>query len=132
MEESPGRALDVCAAPGGKTTLVAGSAPFVVGADLTPSRVDLLAGNVRRLGLDNVGVVVADGLAPPFQPSSFAGVLVRRAVHGPRSAPSAARRPLAGPSRGRRAPERAATAPAYGGRPLGGPREAFWFTASAR
>jgi 16S rRNA (cytosine967-C5)-methyltransferase len=76
MEESPGRALDVCAAPGGKTTLVAGSAPFVVGADLTPSRVDLLAGNVRRLGLDNVGVVVADGLAPPFQPSSFAGVLV--------------------------------------------------------
>ena len=76
MEESPGRALDVCAAPGGKTTLVARSAPFVVGADLTPSRVDLLAGNVRRLGLDNVGVVVADGLAPPFQPSSFAGVLV--------------------------------------------------------
>ena len=76
MEESPGRALDVCAAPGGKTTLVAGSAPFVVGADLTPSRVDLLAGNVRRLGLGNVGVVVADGLAPPFQPSSFAGVLV--------------------------------------------------------
>jgi 16S rRNA (cytosine967-C5)-methyltransferase len=74
--EGKGWALDLCAAPGGKATLVARTAPFVVGADVAPSRADLLAGNVRRLGLNNLSVVVADGTEPPFRPSSFAGVLV--------------------------------------------------------
>jgi 16S rRNA (cytosine967-C5)-methyltransferase len=72
----PGPVLDLCAAPGGKATLLAHSASFVVGADLAPPRAGLLAGNVRRLGLGNVGVVVADGLAPPFRGCSLAGVLV--------------------------------------------------------
>jgi 16S rRNA (cytosine967-C5)-methyltransferase len=75
-EGPPAPVLDVCAAPGGKATLMARSASFVVGADLAPPRARMLAGNVRRLGLANLGVVVADGLAPPFRGSSFAGVLV--------------------------------------------------------
>ena len=68
--------LDLCAAPGGKATLLAHRAPFVVGADLARSRADLLAGNVTRLGLDNLSVVVANALQPSFRASSFAGVLV--------------------------------------------------------
>jgi len=76
VQANPGRVLDVCAAPGGKATQVARAAPFVVAADLAPPRARVVAGNAARLGLDNVGVVVADGTRPPYQPSSFAGVLV--------------------------------------------------------
>ncbi len=76
LDEPRGPVLDVCAAPGGKATLLARTAPFVVGADLARPRADVLAGNVARLGLDNLSVVVADGLQPPFRASSFAGVLV--------------------------------------------------------
>ncbi len=72
----PGPVLDLCAAPGGKATLVAHSAPFVVGADLAASRANLVTGNAQRLGLDNLAVVVADGTAPPFRPDSFTAVLV--------------------------------------------------------
>jgi 16S rRNA (cytosine967-C5)-methyltransferase len=71
-----GPVLDMCAAPGGKATLLAEGARFVVAADIAPPRAKMLARNARRLGLDNLGVVVADGLEPPFRPSSFTGVLV--------------------------------------------------------
>lgn len=68
--------LDVCAAPGGKATRLADTAGFVVAADRQPHRARLVAGNVRRLGQDNVAVVVADATAPPFAPASFDRVLV--------------------------------------------------------
>jgi 16S rRNA (cytosine967-C5)-methyltransferase len=71
-----GRVLDVCAAPGGKATLLAGTSPFVVGADLAPPRARMLAANIDGLGLTNMAVVIADGLRPSFRPSSFSGVLV--------------------------------------------------------
>jgi 16S rRNA (cytosine967-C5)-methyltransferase len=76
MSVYPGAVLDVCAAPGGKATLLAGSSPLVVGADVAPARARQVAGNAERLGLRNVAVVVADGAEPPFRPASFAGVLV--------------------------------------------------------
>lgn len=71
-----GPVLDMCAAPGGKATWLAHGASFVVAADLSPARASVVADNVGRLGLGNVGIVVADGTAPPFRPESFGTVLV--------------------------------------------------------
>lgn len=72
------RVLDLCAAPGGKATALAGAGAVVVAADVRPSRAGLIAGNARRVGLDatQLQTVVADGRRPPFAPASFARVLV--------------------------------------------------------
>lgn len=73
---SRGPVLDMCAAPGGKATLMAESVPFVVAADVAPPRARALAGNAGRLSLGNLSVVVADGTEPPFRPGRLGGVLV--------------------------------------------------------
>ncbi len=71
------RILDLCAAPGGKATHMAGRGAFVVAADIHPTRVGLIADNVRALGLDDtVAVVRADGTRAPFRPGGFDAVLV--------------------------------------------------------
>jgi 16S rRNA (cytosine967-C5)-methyltransferase len=70
------RVADVCAAPGGKATAIAGMAGLVVASDPNPQRAVVVAANVRRLGLGNVITVVADGTRPPLRPASFARVLV--------------------------------------------------------
>lgn len=70
------RVLDVCAAPGGKTTEIAGRGAFVVGADLHLARVGLVAGNAERLGADNIASIQAEATAPPFAPETFDAVLV--------------------------------------------------------
>src|ERR671937_1241081 len=49
------RTLDLCAAPGGKATQLAGD---VVAVEINPGRARELEENVRRLGADNVTVVV--------------------------------------------------------------------------
>ncbi|MFQ5556764.1 MAG: transcription antitermination factor NusB, partial [Acidimicrobiales bacterium] len=73
----PGRlVLDVCAAPGGKATALAAKGATVVAADMRESRAGLLLENRERLGLADLHVVVADGLAPPFARASFDCVLV--------------------------------------------------------
>jgi 16S rRNA (cytosine967-C5)-methyltransferase len=72
----PGPVLDLCAAPGGKTTSLAHGSPFVVGVDVAPARARLVAGNAERLQLPNVAVVVADGTQAPFRRRSFGGALV--------------------------------------------------------
>ena len=56
------RVLDLCAAPGGKATMLAGE---VVAVELHEGRARELEENVRRLGATNVRVVNADGLALP-------------------------------------------------------------------
>lgn len=71
------RVLDLCAAPGGKATALAGIAQ-VVAADVRPSRVKLVVANAASLGIDpaRLQAIVADGTAPPFASRSFDRVLV--------------------------------------------------------
>jgi len=68
--------LDMCAAPGGKATEIAGRGATVVAADMRLSRIGLITDNVERLGLDGVALLQADGTNPPFPPASFDAVLV--------------------------------------------------------
>jgi len=70
------RVLDLCAAPGGKTTQLAERAAEVVAVELHPGRARELAENLRRLGFDNVQVVQADARALPAELTGFDRVLV--------------------------------------------------------
>jgi 16S rRNA (cytosine967-C5)-methyltransferase len=70
------RILDLCAAPGGKATLLAATGAVVTAADISPRRSALVAANAGRTGAELAGVVAADGLAAPFRPRSFDRVLV--------------------------------------------------------
>lgn len=76
VEAGPGeRVLDVCAAPGGKTTAIANDGAFVVAADMRHRRAQLVSENAIKLELD-VPVVTADGTAPPFRAEAFDAVLL--------------------------------------------------------
>ncbi len=69
--------LDACAAPGGKATRLAAEGATVVAADLRPSRVGLIAGNVAKLGLDHqVFAIAADGLHPPLREATVDRLLI--------------------------------------------------------
>lgn len=97
------RVADLCAAPGGKATLLAATGALVLASDLAPGRVALVAENVARLGVGpaasgparsghvsgrfpadgaprapegSVAIAVADGTRPPWRPSSLHRVLV--------------------------------------------------------
>jgi 16S rRNA (cytosine967-C5)-methyltransferase len=67
------RTLDLCAAPGGKATQLAGE---VVAVELHPGRARELEENCRRLGATNVTVVCADGLDLPPELTGFDRALV--------------------------------------------------------
>ena len=75
---APGqRILDLCAAPGGKATALAGAgSALVVAADNDPRRARVIATNADRLEQANVATVVADGREPAWRPASFDRVLV--------------------------------------------------------
>src|SRR5690606_15127724 len=64
------------AAPGGKATAMARAGGRVAALDLHRSRARLVARNARRLGLDQVHPVVADGARPPLRPGCWDRVLV--------------------------------------------------------
>jgi 16S rRNA (cytosine967-C5)-methyltransferase len=73
----PWRALDVAAAPGGKSTHLAQLGGWVAAADLLPGRARMVAENAARIGLDGrVHAVVADGTRPPWRPEAFDVVLL--------------------------------------------------------
>jgi 16S rRNA (cytosine967-C5)-methyltransferase len=67
------RVLDLCAAPGGKATMLAGD---VVAVEVNEARARELEENVRMLDAANVSVVQADGLALPPALTGFDRALV--------------------------------------------------------
>ena len=67
------RTLDVCAAPGGKATMLAGE---VTAVEVNEARARELEDTARRLGADEVRVVVADGRALPAELTGFDRALV--------------------------------------------------------
>ncbi len=75
---APGeRILDLCAAPGGKATALAGAgAALVAAVDVDPGRAAVVAANAKRLELPHLATLVADGRRTPFRTSSFDRVLV--------------------------------------------------------
>ncbi len=69
LAAAEGSVLDACAAPGGKSLLMADlgrGRTRVVAAESSPRRARTLEGLRRRWGASEVQVVVADGLRPPF------------------------------------------------------------------
>jgi 16S rRNA (cytosine967-C5)-methyltransferase len=67
------RVLDLCAAPGGKATQLAGA---VTAVEINPGRARELEENVRSLGATNVSVLRADALELPTDLRGYDRVLV--------------------------------------------------------
>lgn len=78
LDVEPGQTVaDLCAAPGGKATLLAQRQPGIVAAgDLNPSRAGLVSTNARRLRRSEVGTYVGDGRKPPLRTAAFDHVLL--------------------------------------------------------
>ena len=75
------RVLDLCAAPGGKATHLAQLGAEVTAWDIDPERLELVAENAARLGLENVTCGEPDGAYDAVlvdAPCSNTGVLARR------------------------------------------------------
>jgi 16S rRNA (cytosine967-C5)-methyltransferase len=69
--------VDLCAAPGGKATALAGAGARVLAGDRRRARAGLVAANATRLGCaDRVWPVVADGTRPPVCPGRADAVVV--------------------------------------------------------
>jgi 16S rRNA (cytosine967-C5)-methyltransferase len=68
------RVADLCAAPGGKSTLLATSGAHVVAADIRRSRVSLIQANARPGS--PMSIVAADAARAPFAAATFDRVLI--------------------------------------------------------
>ena len=81
LDPQPGeRVLDLCAAPGGKTTQIADALcgeGLIVCNEPVPSRAKILSRNVERMGVSNALVVSADPeKLAPIWPQAFDAILV--------------------------------------------------------
>ncbi|HEX6729138.1 MAG TPA: 16S rRNA (cytosine(967)-C(5))-methyltransferase RsmB [Pyrinomonadaceae bacterium] len=77
--EAAERVLDLCAAPGGKSTAIANRAvsASVLAMDVSQRRLETVAQNVKSHRLKNVSLMVADAAKPlPFRSETFDRVLV--------------------------------------------------------
>ncbi len=69
--------LDLCAAPGGKTTLLADVSEFLVAADFSAKRLATVRQNLEKQNLRNVVLLLVDASQPlPFLVNTFDRVLV--------------------------------------------------------
>jgi 16S rRNA (cytosine967-C5)-methyltransferase len=69
--------VDLCAAPGGKTALLAGWWPgYLLAADSARERTQLLGDTLKRIEAGHVGVVLADGRQPALATGSLDVVLL--------------------------------------------------------
>ncbi|MGB9561546.1 MAG: 16S rRNA (cytosine(967)-C(5))-methyltransferase RsmB [bacterium] len=68
--------LEIGASPGGKSTHIAEKTTEVVLSLDFPEKVDRLVENRQRLGLNNIVIVAANGIHPPFKHSSFDKILL--------------------------------------------------------
>ncbi|RMG91536.1 MAG: methyltransferase domain-containing protein [Zetaproteobacteria bacterium] len=77
-ESRSGIVLDLCAAPGGKGSLLAWRMPgaHIVSVELSSSRIPRLRENMRRMKQDNHGLVQADARNLPFTAGSVDRVLL--------------------------------------------------------
>ena len=78
-KESSQLVVDVCAAPGGKTTHLAqlmGNDGYVVAMDITDQKIKLVEQNCQRLGITNVETIVASALDPVIQPLPKANIVL--------------------------------------------------------
>lgn len=73
-----GRVLDLCAAPGGKTALLARrhAASEVIAVELSEKRIPRLEENLKRLKAENVTVVPGDATSLKFAADSFDAILL--------------------------------------------------------
>jgi 16S rRNA (cytosine967-C5)-methyltransferase len=81
LEAQPGeRVLDLCAAPGGKTTMIAsrtGDCASVVAADRSATRMETVVATTKLHQLKGIKPVILDATQQlPFEPESFDKVLV--------------------------------------------------------
>ena len=67
---------DMCAAPGGKATALAGLGARVIACDSHLGRIGLLKANRESLDADRMQVLAADGRHPPLRPGCCDAVLV--------------------------------------------------------
>ena len=84
--------LDLCAAPGGKTTQLRGD---VTAVEIDPNRASELRANLATIGATNVTVVEADGTNLPPELTGFDRALVDAPCSGLGVLGAAARPPLA-------------------------------------
>jgi 16S rRNA (cytosine967-C5)-methyltransferase len=70
------RIADLCAAPGGKATLIAATGATVTAMDVREARTALVVANARRLAEGRVMAVTGDGRRPPLRHGTFDRVLV--------------------------------------------------------